>query len=263
MKNFKDYVLEDAQYDIEVRKEAKEVFDALVEYLKKNKIYFDKHLQKSKEKFKRDSEQNKERATIGFRIKAEDFMDGYQDLKINIIGADEEERGSFYTWKRWFKFFHHIYLNILEMDDTFEDFLKKLKDGFDSTFLHEFIHYKDSKRLKLQDPRKVAYPSTPERKDYNSDYLYELAKAAYNDEYYSNALELNAFFQKILYEFDKEYESFTDSEKEEIEKDFKSFLKKVVPLLKRYMVSYHMSEKTKNRIIKRFYKYWDEIHSTK
>jgi len=263
MESFRKFLIEDAKYDLEIRKEAKQVFDEMIKYLTNNKIYFEKHLNKSKEKFTNTPEDKKDKETIGFRLKVSDFMDGYDDLKINIIGADERERGSFFTWKRWFKFFHHIYLNVLEFDDTLETFIQRLKQNFDSTFLHEFVHYKDSKRFKLEDPRHISYPTRPKRENFKSDFLFKLAKEAYNDAYYSNDMEMNAFFQKIIFEFERQYESLEDMEKREVQNNFKYLLKLIVPLLKRYMIQHHLNEKDKNRIIKRLYKYWDELHAAR
>lgn len=125
-----------------------------------------------------------------------------------------------------------VFFILNDYTDTFENNIRLTRLRFElwiekNYFIHEFIHFLDSKQ----------YSPTYTSKNPNSD-----------AEYYNSNEEFNAYFHEILYFALKNKKLFT--------LDFKSFINKVITSKSDY--EQYMTNENKRKLIKRLYKIYEQ-----
>jgi len=248
MKSFKEYLIEDAQYDYNIRTTAVELFDKVVKYVVANSNKYIEELSKFRDMGTTDLDD----AII---MSPDELGHEYSDLQILLTYIDGKNKGETYVPDNTNKNYELCLLVIDPKTKNYDSMLSLLKTR-KSTFVHEFTHYMDLKRYKKKD--KTPDYEHPKQKDYETEFAYKVAVLIYKEKYRKNNLEKNAFYQQFAHGVDEFLDSISDDEKDKIFSNFNTFYNNIKKYVNQGPIDvFAYDEKTCRKLINRIYKMWD------
>lgn len=233
-KNFFNLLLEDQKYDSDIRSEAKSVFNKVSEWFIDNLetiIGTDQyHAITPDGEFLGFYTKATEDLTVIFNFKGNasyhfDPDSNIKFLQIPILNGTHYDH------------FYPDYDSFVEDFGDEEELKEELEDSFDSaitTFVHEYIHYKDYDRFK----------GTPNQLTKSA----EKALSGDRKDYYDSNFEQNAYYQEGVSRIEDSGAIFPD---------FKSFLEASVRYFdNQYIMHVRSDEKLWKKFTKRLYQYF-------
>lgn len=197
-------LLEREETDVKFRDEAKRILKDLIKVAKTKKKSFIE-------------------AEKGYLLPAEMIDKKYKNLHFIFVSPDVNDKFEMKTLGSY----KGMIIPLLTDENPLEN-LPKLLKRYDTSFIHEFIHYLDSLRLKGKDPK------------YTSG---ELSQLKGDKAYYNTPTEFNAYYQ--------EGAEVLMRNLKRLSKDFKTFVKKDVPRYFDKDFLENMNSKYRKHFIKR------------
>lgn len=228
------FLIEDAKQDKIFRDKARKIYQDLIEYLENSGDYYTSK-------------------RIGAYVTTSQFTDVIDDeltiewtqTRVGKGDASYTTRGSGAMKKKVLRLFVMDKRFYSDSEERRNEMIQGLKDNSD-VFIHELIHYFDDLRAEEDLEDVIQYKS--QGKDPKT--------------YYSDPVEVNAFFQSALAEFEgfiEDDEHFEFMMEMRWKKDFRNFKEWIFDKVLPEEFMKHLSGDQKKRLINRLYGYWKQL----